>query len=1048
MDDLHIASGNLDYSKKALRRFVAEFLLPDDRVAVVTSSGPGGVQQLTPDRAALQAAIDRLAARQANVAPARGSQMTAAQAELILRGDPNALQLATRLMMDEPGSVLSGQTAHGGGGGARAANPASVVDEKDRAAAQEVRRQARSILAEELRFSQITLSQVDDVLRSLASLPGRKICLLVSDGFLVGMGTSDEQTRHLRAVVDAATRSGAVVYALDARGLTTTGGDSSSAGAPAPPGLRERVDRLAAQESPRDALGARERHRRVSRAGNERASLPACGGCSRTTTPTTSWRTSRPTRSATAGSAGSRCGCRAVPASSCARASGYFAPDERKRAAGRSGPPLPDRPPAGSPRLCSTRPRSARSWARPSPRTASRCAWCVDYLDLPPAGSQAIVRAHVNLAGLPWQQAGGRRRADLELVGGVYDADGGPVGPPFAKRVELDLTPAEYERALKMGFQYQNRVARAPGRFEVRMIARDLARVPLGGAVQWVEIPDLKEGKLALSSVFLSKSAATAGAAAPGSGDAEALRDVQTLRRFKQSESLYFQLYVYNVARGRSRRRATSCCRPRSCRGASRSPRRSPSRSPSSARTGCRCPQSSGMSLVGLASGRYELRIVVVDRGRTRPSTETWTSTWSEAADVSRAGSRKTGPNPGAEIRGGHTGHLRRANLERIQAFVMDHPRPFTRAELIEATGLSAPTVGSLVAQLIRRGLVRDLGAGPSRGGRRPSFMEFNARYGFVAAIALGAGQDAARGRRPARRAARAPRDPDPAGPCTARPCWRGSPPPAPARSATRGCPREKLLVVARRQPRASSTGRAGRSWRSPRACRDWLNVPVARILARQARRPGPRRERRQPGRAGRALAGRRPRPRHLRLHQRGHGDRRRHPDRRRAAPRPPPHGRGDRLHVHGAPLRRAGLRGPRVPRDAGRPRGAGRALAARAPRQSPTGGWPSSYDAARAGDPEARAAVEEVATLVGIAAANLSLVIDPSLVVVGGTVPTPDSPFMDRVQRTVAGILPAPTAVIVSALGEEAPLWGGLLMATTHARHELRPRLPEGAAR
>ena len=92
------------------------------------------------------------------------------------------------------------------------------------------------------------------------------------------------------------------------------------------------------------------------------------------------------------------------------------------------------------------------------------------------------------------------------------------------------------------------------------------------------------------------------------------------------------------------------------------------------------------------------------------------------------------------EVRGGHAGDLRRANIERIQAFAMDHSGPFTRTELIRATGLSAPTVGSLVRHLIGRGLVLDAGAGPSRGGRRPIFMEFNAAYGFVAAIALGAG--------------------------------------------------------------------------------------------------------------------------------------------------------------------------------------------------------------------------------------------------------------------------------------------------------------------
>src|SRR5215468_754415 len=92
----------------------------------------------------------------------------------------------------------------------------------------------------------------------------------------------------------------------------------------------------------------------------------------------------------------------------------------------------------------------------------------------------------------------------------------------------------------------------------------------------------------------------------------------------------------------------------------------------------------------------------------------------------------------GSETRGGTAGHLRQQNLERILSVVIDRAEPFTRAELIEATGLSAPTVGSLANDLIRIGIVKDLGVGPSRGGRRPSFMEFNARHGYVAGIDLG----------------------------------------------------------------------------------------------------------------------------------------------------------------------------------------------------------------------------------------------------------------------------------------------------------------------
>ena len=85
-----------------------------------------------------------------------------------------------------------------------------------------------------------------------------------------------------------------------------------------------------------------------------------------------------------------------------------------------------------------------------------------------------------------------------------------------------------------------------------------------------------------------------------------------------------------------------------------------------------------------------------------------------------------------------HAAHLRALNIDRVLSVAMDRPGTFTRAELIEATGLSAPTVGSLSSHLIQTGVIRDLGTGPSRGGRRPSLMEFNARHGYVAGIDLG----------------------------------------------------------------------------------------------------------------------------------------------------------------------------------------------------------------------------------------------------------------------------------------------------------------------
>ncbi|MGH3115164.1 MAG: VWA domain-containing protein, partial [Gaiellaceae bacterium] len=235
VDDLHIASGNLAFTKQALKQLVAEFLASDDDVGLVTVSSSVVTQQPTRDRALLEQAVDRLSVREAAVAPARGSHMTPAQAELILRGDPSALQLAARtLMAEEPGGAVPPNSPQ-----AAVDQPAGVQATGRDAMAQlmgsgntsvpekEARRQARAVLAESLRYSAATLGAVEEVLRSLRLFPGRKVCLLVSDGFLVGLGTDDERTKDLQRVLDAATRSGAVVYALDTRGLSGSGGDAA-----------------------------------------------------------------------------------------------------------------------------------------------------------------------------------------------------------------------------------------------------------------------------------------------------------------------------------------------------------------------------------------------------------------------------------------------------------------------------------------------------------------------------------------------------------------------------------------------------------------------------------------------------------------------------------------------------------------------------------------------------------------------------------------------------------------------------------------------------
>ena len=62
-----------------------------------------------------------------------------------------------------------------------------------------------------------------------------------------------------------------------------------------------------------------------------------------------------------------------------------------------------------------------------------------------------------------------------------------------------------------------------------------------------------------------------------------------------------------------------------------------------------------------------------------------------------------------------------------------------TRAELIELTQLSAPTISALVNILIDSDFVREAGIGVSSGGRRPILLEFNPNARYVVGVDLGA---------------------------------------------------------------------------------------------------------------------------------------------------------------------------------------------------------------------------------------------------------------------------------------------------------------------
>ena len=65
---------------------------------------------------------------------------------------------------------------------------------------------------------------------------------------------------------------------------------------------------------------------------------------------------------------------------------------------------------------------------------------------------------------------------------------------------------------------------------------------------------------------------------------------------------------------------------------------------------------------------------------------------------------------------------------------------PISRAEIVNLTSLTPPTVSRLVAELIESDLVDEIGYGPSTGGKRPILLRVNDDARHLIGLDLGAG--------------------------------------------------------------------------------------------------------------------------------------------------------------------------------------------------------------------------------------------------------------------------------------------------------------------
>lgn len=79
---------------------------------------------------------------------------------------------------------------------------------------------------------------------------------------------------------------------------------------------------------------------------------------------------------------------------------------------------------------------------------------------------------------------------------------------------------------------------------------------------------------------------------------------------------------------------------------------------------------------------------------------------------------------------------IRQTNAE-ILLRLLRGSGPCSKADLVRASGLSAPSVTNVIGTLISTGLVETLGEGDSTGGRPPDILSFNAQRGCIAGVEI-----------------------------------------------------------------------------------------------------------------------------------------------------------------------------------------------------------------------------------------------------------------------------------------------------------------------
>src|ERR1044072_767585 len=202
VDDFHLSLTSLATTRSAIAHFIDIDMMPEDQVIIIAASGNlGFLQQFTNNKTVLRAALAKLRVIPNTYRDTDQPPLPEYVAVRILNDDKQAAGLYVDKMLESYNTKKSTTLQY-----------AAALDM--------VKQRANNIVSGMAAATKNTLSSLENLLLSVNALKGRKLVFFLSDGFyLENKHVIYATTEGLQRAVNLATRSGASIYTIDARGL-------------------------------------------------------------------------------------------------------------------------------------------------------------------------------------------------------------------------------------------------------------------------------------------------------------------------------------------------------------------------------------------------------------------------------------------------------------------------------------------------------------------------------------------------------------------------------------------------------------------------------------------------------------------------------------------------------------------------------------------------------------------------------------------------------------------------------------------------------------